>query len=240
MDKGKRLLRAASAWSGGKDGGLACFKAMQQGYRIKYLINLISKEDSLVSFHKFPKGLIKMQSEAIGIPIFQKKIYPQKENPLQFERELEEVLLRLKKTGIEALVMGYVLAGDVQRVLVSRLCLKLGLKLIEPLYKRDPKGVVMEFIRLGFKAVIASVDLKVLDSYWVGRNLNKEFIEYLENKPGVDLCGDHGEYHTFITGGSLFKKAIYIYEASKVYTDNSCFLDIRRYGMNKMKVISSR
>ena len=239
MDSAKGRLRAASVWSGGKDGCLACFKAIQQGYKIKYLFNLFSKRDALVSFHRFPKGLIRMQSEASGIPIFQEKICPQEENKPQFERELEELLLRLRKTGIQALVLGYVLAGDYQRALVSRLCLKLGLKLVEPLYKRNSKRVVREFIRLGFKAIIVSVDTRIIDSYWVGRALNEEFIEYLESKPGIDFCGDHGEYHTFTTGGPLFKRAVYIYGASKVHTDSSCFLDIHKYGFIKQKIINS-
>jgi len=233
MNKRRHTLKVASAWSGGKDSCLTCFKVIQEGYRVKCLLNLISKQDTLVSFHKFPKDIVKMQSEAVGIPIFQEKICSQKENKLQFERELREVILKLKNIGIEALVFGYVLSCDYQRTLVKRLCSELNLKLIEPLYKRNSKRVLTEFIKLGFKAVIVSVDLRVLDDYWVGHFVNEDFIKYLESKPNVDFCGDRGEYHTFVTDGPLFKKTICIQDVSKIYIDNCCFLDIHKYDIVK-------
>jgi uncharacterized protein (TIGR00290 family) len=233
MDKRKQRLKVASVWSGGKDSCLACFKAIQDGYRVKCLFNLISKQDNFVSFHKFSKEMTKIQSAAVCIPIFQKEICSQKENKQQFEKELREIILKLKNIGIEALVFGYLLSGDYQRALVKRLCSELNLKLIEPLYKRNSKRVLTEFIRLGFKAVIVSVDLAVLDSYWIGRLVNEDFIKYLASKPDVDFCGDRGEYHTFVIDGPLFKKIIRIQDTSKVYINNHCFLDIRKYDIVK-------
>lgn len=229
MDKRRQKLKVAAVCSGGKDGCMACFKAVQEGHRVEYLFNLTTKESNFVSFHNFHKDMVKIQSKAIGIHLFQKEICPQKGNHERFERELKEITLKLIDKGIQGLVFGYVLPGDYQRVLVKRLCSELNLKLIEPLYKRNSKRVLTEFVKLGFKAVIVSVDLRVLDSYWVGRFINEDFIKYLESKPGVDFCGDHGEYHTFVVDGPLFKKTIQIKEASKVNINNRCLLDIHKY-----------
>jgi len=228
MEKSRRILKLVSVWSGGKDGCLGCFKAIQKGYEVKYLFNIIFKRNNFVSFHNFHKDMVKMQSEVVGIPIFQVEICSQKENQLQFERELREAILKLKNIGIEAAVFGYILPGDFQRTLVKCLCSELNFKLIEPLYKKNSKKVLAEFIRLGFKAVIVNVDCRVLDSYWVGRHINEDFIKYLESKADVDFCGDHGEYHTFVIDGPLFKKRILIQDVQKVYIDNYCFLDINK------------
>lgn len=231
MRNKRKRLKVAAIWSGGKDGCLACFKAIQEGHRVEYLFNLISKKDDSVSFHNFYKDMVKMQSKAVSIPIFQKRICSQKDEPEQFKRELKEQILKLINKGIHGLVFGYVLPGDYQRVLVKGLCSNLNVELIEPLYKINSKRVLTEFIKLGFRAVIVSVDLTVLDSYWVGHFVNENFIKYLENKPGVDFCGDRGEYHTFVIDGPLFKKIILIKDASKITINNRCFLDIYKISM---------
>lgn len=225
-------MRVAAVWSGGKDSCLACFRAIQEDYRVEYLFNLISERDNKVSFHSFNKDMVKIQSKAIGIPIFQEKICSQRDEPEQFERELRELMLKLKNKNIKGLVFGYLL-GDYQRILVRRLCSELNIMPIEPLYGRNSRGVVTDFIKLGFKALIVDINLKVLDGSWIGSLVNKDFIEYLKTKPGVDFCGDRGEYHTFVVDGPLFRKAIQIKRVSKININNHYLLNIHRYNLIK-------
>ncbi|MDI6788764.1 MAG: hypothetical protein QME51_10375, partial [Planctomycetota bacterium] len=73
-----------SSWSGGKDSCLACYKAIQAGLKVSHLVNFISAEYKRVSFHGISAGLIQMQAEAIGIPLFQKEI-PQSDNYDSYE-----------------------------------------------------------------------------------------------------------------------------------------------------------
>ena len=65
-----------SSWSGGKDSCFACYKALQTGYKVTHLVNFISKEYKRVSFHGIESGLIKIQSELAGIPLYQKETTP--------------------------------------------------------------------------------------------------------------------------------------------------------------------
>lgn len=220
--------RVAVITSGGKDGCFACYQAMQDGHKVEYLFNLGSRGSNLVGFHNVPKDMVKMQSKAIGVPLFQRDINAQKKDRALFEKELKKITLELVDKGINGLVFGYVLE-DYNRILAKNLCSALKLKLIEPLYKKDSRSVIMEFINLGFKAVIINVNLAFIDSYWVGRMVDEDFIGYLHKKGGIDLCGDRGEYHTFVLGGPMFGKTIDIQETSKYNMDNRCFLDIRRY-----------
>jgi diphthine-ammonia ligase len=62
-----------SSWSGGKDSCFACYQALSQGYKISHLTNFISQEFKRVSFHGTEAKLIQLQSQAIGIPLFQKE-----------------------------------------------------------------------------------------------------------------------------------------------------------------------
>lgn len=230
----KKPVRAAVISSGGKDGCFSCYKAIEEGYKVEYIFNLTARGSNLVGFHNVHKDMVKAQAKAMGIDLFQRDINAQKRDRLLFEKELKEITRELTDKGINALVFGYVLE-DYNRILAKRLCAELNLRLIEPLYKKDSKSVITEFVRLGFKALIINVELEFIDSYWVGRTIDEEFIGYLQARPGVDLCGDGGEYHTFVLDGPSFKKAILLQECSTFNTGNRCFLDIHKYTLAAKK-----
>jgi len=224
-------IKIASFWSGGKDSCLAYFKSIQAGYKIDCLFNLISSQDHRqVSFHNIPKDLIHLQAEATNLNLFQKEIIPAKINPVKFEKDLKNLLKVLLKKSIEGLVFGYTAPDDKQRLLAKRICSELGLRLIEPLCGKNPKEILKEFIDLGFKALIVRVDSKILDKYWLGRPIDKDFLNYLEKRAesgdSIDFCGDLGEFHTFVIDGPLFKKRIELLETVKVKRGNYWILDI--------------
>lgn len=70
----EKKIKAISSWSGGKDSCLACYRAIKQGYRIKYLLNFISRESKRGCFHGIEAGLLKLQADLIGIPLLQKEV----------------------------------------------------------------------------------------------------------------------------------------------------------------------
>jgi diphthamide synthase (EF-2-diphthine--ammonia ligase) len=45
----------------------------------------------------------------------------------------------------------------------------------------------------------------------------------------IDLCGEFGEFHTFVTDGPIFKNRIRIVYSEKILKDGYWFLDILRY-----------
>jgi diphthamide synthase (EF-2-diphthine--ammonia ligase) len=61
---------------------------------------------------------------------------------------------------------------------------------------------MQQFIALGFKAVVVCVNGQYLDKRFCGRTLDQEFIDDLP--PGVDPCGENGEYHSFVYDGPIF------------------------------------
>jgi len=63
-----------SSWSGGKDSCLACYKAIQQGYQVNYLLNFASSETQRCCFHGIENEIMKMQADAIGISLIQKEV----------------------------------------------------------------------------------------------------------------------------------------------------------------------
>ena len=61
---------AVVSWTGGKDGCFSCLKAMSGGLRITHLLHFtnVKKRGS----HELNPGIIRAQSEAMGIPLVQK------------------------------------------------------------------------------------------------------------------------------------------------------------------------
>jgi diphthamide synthase (EF-2-diphthine--ammonia ligase) len=63
-----------------------------------------------------------------------------------------------------------------------------------------------EFINLGFKAIVVSIDAGLLDVSFAGRIIDQDFTNELPH--GVDVCGENGEFHTFCFDGPIFKNPI--------------------------------
>jgi diphthamide synthase (EF-2-diphthine--ammonia ligase) len=77
---------------------------------------------------------------------------------------------------------------------------------------------------LGFQAVTVCVDPRVLDSSFAGRALDESF--FADLPPGVDPCGENGEFHTFVFDGPVFQEPIQFVIGEKVLRDGFYFCDL--------------
>ena len=219
---------AVSSWSGGKDSCFACYKAIQDGYKITHLLNFISRESQRGCFHGLESDLLKLQAERIGIPIVQKEVSSDMKN---YEQEFKEAVLELKAKGAEAMVFGdiYLLEHESW---IDRVCGEINIPNVQPLWNVPTLKLMDEFIALGFKAVIVSCKADVLGSEFLGRHIDKDLIQQFEAM-GICPCGENGEFHTLVVDGPFFKKPIEILETRKVLKEGfwkHWFLDIKKYG----------
>lgn len=219
-------LVAACSWSSGKDSCLALYRAMQAGFQIKYLVNFISHEYGRVSFHGTKGDLVNLQSEAIGISLIQKETTKD-----SYEEVFRKALTELKEKEIKQIVRGDIHLEDL-RNWVENISSSEGIKVIFPLWKHSTEDLLMDFFKCGFKAVVTSAQADKLDRDWVGRNIDERFIQELKTLNNVDLCGENGEFHTFVYDGPIFNKRIDITRTDKVLINGFWFLDIQEYEFN--------
>ncbi len=212
-----------SSWSGGKDSCFACYKALRAGFKITCLINFISKEYQRVSFHGIKRNLIRTQAELAGIPLLQKET-----TPGNYECEFKEAVGSLLPGGIKGMVFGDIYL-DEHREWVERVCGELGCEAVEPLWGRNTEDLMKEYIDNNFRAVIVSAQSNLIEKEWIGKPVDMRFIEYLKKIPGIDLCGEKGEYHTLVVSCPLFKGAIEITEQEVINRQGYRFLDIKDY-----------
>lgn len=217
----QRYKKAFVSWSGGKDSALAYYNAMKNnGMKMTCLLNMLSENGTHSRSHHLSIAVLKAQAKAMGIPIVQRQA-----TWGGYEEEFKKALLIFKEEGVQAGIFGDI---DVQehRDWVERACGGSGLEAIEPLWRRPRESLMDEFIAVGFKAVIVAVKLEYMGSQWLGRQLDRQFIEDMKRLPGVDLCGENGEYHTFVYDGPIFKNPVNFIAGKKHLRREHCFLEI--------------
>ena len=211
-----------ASWSGGKDSCLACYRAMLGGYDIRYLVNFVSGEYGRVNFHGTDPRLIQLQAESIGIRLCQKETAKG-----CYERQFKDAIRSLIPEGIEGMVFGDIYLQE-NRDWPERVCGEVGIKAVEPLWDSDTEDILCEFIDAGFKAIIVAGKSELIDAEWIGRLLDRDFIEYLKGK-NICPCGEKGEYHTLVIDGPIFDRPIEIVEARTIARDKYWFLDTGKY-----------
>ncbi|NQT48190.1 MAG: diphthine--ammonia ligase [Chloroflexi bacterium] len=211
-----------SSWSGGKDGCLACYKAMCEGYEVSYLLNFVSEEYKRVSFHGTEARLIQLQSQAVGIPVLQKETTRD-----GYEQEFKEAVRSLIPRGIKGMIFGDIYLQE-HKDWVERVCGDLGIEAVEPLWDKSTEEVLSDLIEAGFEAVIVSAQADLIDKDWVGRRVDRDFMQFLKDR-NIDLCGENGEYHTLVVDGPIFKRRIAITESRTIGRDSFWFLDTTKY-----------
>ncbi|MFX1392560.1 MAG: diphthine--ammonia ligase [Promethearchaeota archaeon] len=220
------------SWSGGKDCCLAYYMAIQKGYKVSHLINFISEDDRMIKSHEIQDKLIQLQAELIGLPLLQKSI---KWN--NYKEEFKTTVNKFISKDIKGVIFGdiYVPEFKVQKhkIWVDRVCNELGIKAIEPLWGIESEKILLKFIDLDFEAIIVCIENNLFDEGWLGQKVDKDFFKYLKRN-NIEICGEKGEYHTFVTKCPMFKKKILIEKSRPIMKDNYWFLNILDYSLKSL------
>ena len=221
------------SWSGGKDSCLAYYKAIQKGFEISHLLNFISKDTNRIKSHGIQGKLIELQAKLIGIPLVQKAI-----NWNLYEQEFKNVLLTLNPRNLKGIIFGdiYIPAFKVQKhkIWAEKLCADLGIKAIEPLWGFTSEEILLEFINMGYEAIIVSIKKNLIKKEWLGKKVDIKFFQYLK-KNNIEICGEMGEYHTFITHFPEINKKISIKKFKPLLNGDYWFLNITEFSLESIK-----
>jgi uncharacterized protein (TIGR00290 family) len=217
-------MNVTVAWSGGKDSCLACYKAIKEGQNVANLLIMMADKNTS-NFHLISSNLLGSQSTALGFPIIKQITSPDK-----YEENFKKALFQLKNKGVEGLVTGDVFDVALhEKGWLDRICLEVGLTPVKPLWHLDTKEILAEFINEGFKAIVVRVKNKVLGLDWLGREINQKFFKDLLKLGKIDPCGEHGEFHSFVTDGPIFQNRIKITESEKTIINGYGWLRIKRF-----------
>ncbi len=195
-------MKLAALFSGGKDSTYSIYKAKQDDHQIKCLVTLFPKSPDSQLLH-FPNvELTKFQSETMKIPQITAEL---SSNEVVEEMNALETLLQKAKQDfqIDGIVHG------------------IGLKIVSPLWKTNPKEYMNEIISSGFQFILTSVSSDGLDETWLGKIISKSDISKLSklsDKFGFNLNFEGGEAETFVVDCPLYSYPLNIIK-SKITWD---------------------
>ena len=213
-------MKIGVLFSGGKDSCLALSKAMKE-HEIACLISIISKNKDSFMFHTPNIWITKMQAESIGMPLISVSTEGKKEEELKdLERAIKEAK---KKYAIEGIVTGAVRSAY-QSSRIERICKKLDIQCINPLWDMDEIELLKEIIKSGIKAIISGVFAYPLEKEMLGKTIDEEIINklsVLKEKYDINPAGEGGELETTVLDAPFFKKKIEIVKFNVKYENYS-------------------
>ena len=208
------MVNAYMNWSGGKDSALCLHKALESGkYNITQLLTTVNAVHDRVSMHGVRRSLLEAQARSTGFSLNTIEL-PEQPDMEAYEQTMFCKIEELKKTGCTHALFGDIFLEDLKMYREKKLK-EVEIECSFPLWKRDTKALIKEFIGLGFKSIVVCVNEKYLDESFCGRLIDESFINDLPE--GVDVCGENGEFHSFVYEAPIYKEPIVFSKGEIVY-----------------------
>ena len=215
-------IPALVAWSGGKDSLMALWKLASEYEAVALVTNIQSSEER-ISVHGVRRELLERQAAALGLPLHVVEL-PDTPSNAEYEARVEAVFAPFREQGVTHVVYGDLFLPDVREYRDAHLR-RMGMQGVYPLWEQDTRTLIEEFIVAGFRTVVTAVDTTQLDASFVGRELDAAFVRDL--LPGVDPCGENGEFHTFVYAGPLFRQPVPFTIGETFWKDHRfCYCDL--------------
>jgi diphthine-ammonia ligase len=214
------IMKTFCSWSGGKDSSLAFHEATRSGIEITHLLNMATENGEYSRTHGLTSELLASQSEALNVRLVQRNASWD-----TYENEFKKAVAGIKEGNAIRGVFGDIDMIE-HRNWVERVCSESGVEPILPLWLREREELLTAFIDTGFKAIVVATDKQYLGEEWLGREINRAFMHDLKALNQVDLCGEKGEYHTFVYDGPIFKRPVEFSIIRKTLMHSYWFLEI--------------
>lgn len=219
--------RVLLAWSSGKDSAWALHVLRRDHAAEVEVVGLLTTLNSSVdrvAMHAVRRDLVERQAAAAGLPL--KTIpLPSPCSNEDYERLMALAMAEARAEGVTHVAFGDLFLEDVRDYRIAHLD-GTGIEPLFPIWASaaDTPALAREMVASGTRAVIVCVDEKQLDPAFLGREFDERFLDDLP--PGVDPCGERGEFHTFCYGSPVFGSSIPVATGSTVVRDQFHFIDV--------------
>lgn len=202
------MKKVIISWSSGKDSAFTLHKMLASDeYQVVGLFTTYSAEKSLVPIQATPIAFVRMQAQAIGLPLLEIPI-GEKISNAQYQQTLLEALDDWS-LDFDAIAFGDLYCNGIvefrQKVFANT-----GIECVFPLLietdLNQSRHVAEEIVNSGIQAMLQSINLQHLDECFCGKIYDSALLNNLPSN--VDPCGEVGEFHTFVFNAPFFKQAI--------------------------------
>jgi diphthamide synthase (EF-2-diphthine--ammonia ligase) len=217
--------RVLLSWSSGKDSAWTLHVLRQRpDVEVVGLLTTFNEAVDRVAIHAVPRALVEAQAVAAGLPLWPVPL-PWPCSNAEYERRMSAVIGRTREEGITHLAFGDLFLEDVRDYRIHQLS-GTGVEPLFPLWgsAADTPDLARRMLNGGLRAVLTCVDPRQLPERFAGRPYNAALLADLP--PGVDPCGERGEFHTCCFAGPMFSVEIAVQIGEIVCRDGFCFADL--------------
>lgn len=216
MTKPNRVLLS---WSGGKDSSLA-LSALRADPRFDVvgLLTTVTADYDRISIHGVRRALLEEQARLAQLPLREASIAAGSSNA-EYEATFLGSLAQVRDElpDVSHIAFGDLFLADVREyreVLIG----KTDFEPLFPLWMLDTTELARRFIAEGYEAQLVCVDTEQLDARFAGRKFDQALLGELPEH--VDPCGEHGEFHTFVSSGPCFSGKVEHSTGETILRDN--------------------
>ena len=217
------LPRAFVSWSSGKDSAFALHEARRLGVaEIVGVLTTVNEVFNRVAMHGVRDALLDRQIASLGLPAIKVPLPYPCPNEI-YEARMADAIAQIAAQGARHIVFGDLFLDDIRAYRDANLA-RAGMTGLYPLWRRDTAVLARTMIDSGLVAHLVCVDPGRLDRRFAGRRFDAALLAALP--PGVDPCGENGEFHTVVTAGPMFSAPIPITIGAVVERDGFVFADV--------------
>jgi uncharacterized protein (TIGR00290 family) len=215
--------KALIAWSSGKDSAWALHEVRQAGtFDIVGALTTVTETFARVSMHGVREAILQAQLEAAGLPATIVRIPWPCPNDT-YEREMRIAMEQAKTDGVSHVIFGDLFLPDVRAYREAKLK-EIGITPVFPLWQRPTPALARAMIDGGLETYLSTVDLAKLPSGFAGRRFDDALLASLP--PGIDPCGENGEFHSCVTAGPMLSRRIPVTVGETVERDGFAYADL--------------
>jgi len=215
--------RVVLSWSSGKDSAWTLHTLREQGLEVVALLTTFNEACDRVAMHGTRRALVEAQAEAAGVPLHP-VLLPWPCSNADYEAIMGRALEELRRDYAPThFAFGDLYLEDV-RAYRERQMADTGLELLFPLWQRNTGDLARTMTDAGLEAIITCVDPKQLPAAFAGRRFAADLLQELPQD--IDLCGENGEFHSFVCSGPMFDRDIPVRVGEVVERDGFVFADV--------------
>lgn len=215
--------KAMLSWSSGKDSAWTLHVLrQQQELEVVGLLTTVNQRFERVAMHAVRRELLQAQADAAGLPLLEVPI-PWPCSNEQYEAAMAEALEEVKARGVSVMAFGDLFLEDIRAYRVQKLE-GTGVRPVFPLWGLPTTELARTMIDGGLRARLTCVDPRHVPRELAGRAFDAQLLQELP--PGVDPCGERGEFHTFAHAGPMFQRPLAVEPGEVVERDGFVFADL--------------
>lgn len=216
------MKRVALSWSSGKDSAWALHVLRQMpGVEVVALITTFNQSADRVAMHAVRRELVKVQADRVNLPLWAVDLPWPCPNEV-YEELMGNLCRRARADGVDSIAFGDLFLEEIRQYRERHLK-PVGLEALFPLWQLSTPELARRMIAGGLQAKVTCIDRNKLDASYLGREFDANFLRDLP--PGIDACGENGEFHTFVYDAPVFSRPIDVESGSVVERAGFAFAD---------------